>query len=324
MDHTRGNRRNARSACHFSRFFRRAGSRLIAGCLTAFVWLLLLPDQSGVSEACSFCGIIADAQTEYVDLGDVRIEDWDAFFQFLDRLPSLKRADIFATPIRAARIEALHERFPGVAFGMTMLIEDHTLRTDATAFSTLHTLRSELHSDQELSLVRYCAGLYALDLGHNRIEDLNFLTELPELRVLILAMNQISDISVLGELEHLEYLEIFNNCISDISCLADLPCLTDLNLAQNQIADIRPVAEIKSLKRLWMRQYHTRLSAGQVMAAAEEIQAALPACQVDAVSASTEGDWRGHPHYDVIQRVFSTGVYEPFADSPPENIPPGF
>lgn len=293
-------------------------------CLAALMGLLVIPGQSGKAETCAFSGITADALTEYVDLGETQIDDWNAFYQFLTRLPCLKRADIFATPLRATRIEDLHERFPNVTFGMTMLIGDHVLRTDATAFSTLHTLQSERHGSRELSLVRYCTGLYALDLGHNRLEDLCFLRELPELRVLILSMNQIDDISVLGDLRHLEYLELFNNYITDISCLAGLPCLMDLNLVQNQIDDISPVARIKSLKRLWMKDYQIRLSASQVMEAAEALQAALPDCQVDAVSLSVGGDWRDHPHYEVIHRIFAEGSYEPFADSPPENLPPGY
>ena len=305
----------------------RSGSRTgicIAVFLTALCLTVLLPGRRGTAETHRFGGVAVNGQTEYVDLGGERIGDWDAFYRFLSSLPRLKRADLFATPIRADRIEELHERFPGVRFGMTMLLGDHTLRTDAAAFSTLHSPYSSPHDEKDLSLVRYCTGLYALDLGHNRLEDLSFLRGLPELRVLILAMNRISDISVLAELHHLEYLELFNNRIGDISCLAGLPWLTDLNLVQNRIDDMTPVTRIGSLKRLWMGRYHMQLKTPQITETARAVQAALPGCRVDAVSQAVGGDWRSHPHYETIRRIFSSGVYEPFPDSPPENIPPGF
>ncbi len=304
--------------------FRRRTDPRPALFLAALVCALCLPGRSAAAETHRFGCVTADGQTEYVDLGEERIEDWDAFYAFLSSLPRLKRADLFATPIRANRIEELHERFPGVRFGMTMLLGDHTLRTDAAAFSTLHSPYSSPHDEKDLSLVRYCTGLYALDLGHNRLEDLSFLRGLPELRVLILAMNRISDISVLAELHHLEYLELFNNRIGDISCLAGLPWLTDLNLVQNRIDDMTPVTRIGSLKRLWMGRYHMQLKTPQITETARAVQAALPGCRVDAVSQAVGGDWRSHPHYETIRRIFSSGVYEPFPDSPPENIPPGF
>lgn len=304
--------------------FRRRPAIGSAALLAAVLLAVFLPNRGAAAETYCFGGVTADGQTEYVDLGEERIEDWDAFYAFLSGLPCLKRADLFATPIRAERIGELHERFPGVSFGMTMLLGDHMLRTDATAFSTLHSPYSSPHDEKELSLVRYCTGLYALDLGHNRLEDLSFLHGLPELRVLIVAMNQISDISVLGQLRHLEYLEIFNNSVRDVSCLAGLPYLTDLNLTQNRIDDLSPVSRIGSLRRLWMGRYDTQLKLSQITETAKAVQAALPGCLVDAVSPSVGGDWRTHPHYETIRRIFASGVYEPFSDSPPENIPPGF
>jgi len=90
------------------------------------------------------------------------------------------------------------------------------------------------------------------------------------------------------------------------------------------------VKELKSLKRLWIFKYNRASSKPVPEETMAELQAALPGCYIDGHSTSTAGGWRTdengnyHPHYAVIRRMFRAGVYEPFADSPAENIPEGF
>ncbi len=295
----------------------RAGTLLLLLLLAVSAW-----PGSGCAETFRFGTVEADAETTVLDMGDIQIEDWDAFYAFLASLPCLRQADLFATVMERERIEELTARFPQITFGMSMRIREHVLRTDATVFSTLHTPKSQPHSTEELALVRFCTKLYALDLGHNDLRNLDFLYDLPELRVLIVAMNSLQDIAPVESLEHLEYLEIFNNRITDISCLSSLPYLMDLNLSGNDIADLSPVLGLSSLGRLWMNNYDRKLPARQIREEAERIRTALPECAVDELSAGVGGLWREHPHYTVIRNMFSTGVYEPFDDSPPENRPP--
>lgn len=283
----------------------------------------------------------ADSEAEYLDIPFKQtINDWNGFMAFLEKFPNLKKVDMFDVPkLFYKRIHQIHERFPGVEFGMTMLIGSqsydckiHTVRTDATAFSTLHGYHYQAHGCEELSILKYCKNLYALDLGHNYLSDLSFLYEMPQLRVLIVAAGEgaLKDITPIGSLKHLEYLEVFVNSIRDISCLKDMPYLMDLNLQSNLIEDLSPVKELKSLKRLWINRYTRRIKDAVPESTIEELQAALPDCHIDGVSSSTAGGWREdengnyHPHYAVIRRMFRSQVYEPFWDSPPENIPEGF
>ena len=276
------------------------------------------------AETVSFGGITVDNGAAYVDMGDTVIADWEGFYAFLAGLSQLRAVDLFATELRPARIEELHARFPDITFGMTMRIQEHVLRTDATAFSTLHTADSPAHRDEELAVVRFCTNLYALDLGHNRLDDLSFLYELPELRVLIIAMNGVTDLTPVGSLRHLEYLEAFDNRIGDISCLAGLPYLMDLNLAVNRIGDLTPVTTLPRLQRLWLRAYQSTMPMEQLHMEAEAVRQALPGCTVDEASFGVGGAWREDPHYETIRRIFQSGVYEPFADSPTENLPRAF
>ena len=280
----------------------------------------------GTAETLTFQTFSADSEAEYLNLDIYQILNWNEFYDFLGSFPNLKQVDMFDVLVYYGKVHEIHERFPNIEFGMTMCFGDdrHILRTDDTAFSTLHGYNPEWHACKSMSIVKYCKNLYALDLGHNSFDDLSFLYDMPQLRVLIIAAGDAKDITPIGSLKHLEYLEIFHNNIEDISCLKDMPYLMDLNIVNNLIDDIEPVKNLKSLKRLWIYNHSRRMKAEVDEKTLAELQEALPGCYIDGISTSTAGGWRENPHYDVIYRMFRTHVYEPFADSTPENIPEGF
>ena len=291
-------------------------------CLTFLCLVLSLAAACG--ESVTYQDLEVDTGERYLDLGERKIKNFDTFYAFLDQLPALEQVDMFATPMTVGRIEELTGRYPRIRFGMTMRFGEHTLRTDATAFSTLHTSDSGWHSDRELSLVRFCPNLYALDLGHNALSDLSFLYEMPQLRVLIIAIARVQDITPIASLKHLEYLEVFYNQITDISPLAGLTELMDLNITYNYIEDLSPLMELSGLRRLWMNECNKRKPSMPDAEMLEKLRQALPECEIDPDSTSTGGTWRTHPHYDVIYSMFRSGVYQPFADSRPENLPDGY
>ena len=269
--------------------------------------------------AVRFMSTDVPEDTRYVDMGKNQISDWKGFYAFLDQLPELEKVDMFATPVWKNRIQEMAERYPEIEFGWTIRFSEHTVRTDATAFSTLHLSGSQTHSVDEIGLVRYCRQLRALDFGHNGVKDLSFLYDLPELRVLIIAINRVEDITPIASLKHLEYLEIFTNYITDLTPLLGLNHLMDLNIGFNFIADLSPLTQMKQLRRLWMyncidRYRKTPIPEDQL----QTIREALPETEINIRSNPSEGGWRDHHHFDVIHRMFRTGVYEPFEDSWPE------
>ncbi len=294
---------------------------------TVLLFLLFLSLLFGTASAESdgWNSFRADTDSEYLNLDDVeKIRDWDAFYAFLDRFPLLKQVDMFNVPVDYIRAEDLHARFPSVEFGLTMRFSEHTVRTDATAFSTQHVHSAQWHNVQQLAVLRFCRNMYALDIGHNNFTDLSFLREMPQLRVLILAVGPATDLSPLAELEHLEYLELFWNRITDISPLTSMKYLMDLNLVNNLIRDLSPLKELKSLQRLWIYMYDRGNTDPVRPAIMADLQAALPNCWINGWDTSTAGGWREHPRFQVLKRVFKTGQYEPFEDSPPENRPEGY
>ena len=256
----------------------------------------------------------------YLDLGN-RYINYSDVLTILGRYPNLRKVDMFGTPVWAGQIEELTKKFPQVEFGWTIAFGDnHTVRTDATAFSTLHLSGSEVHYTRDLSLLRWCKNLKALDFGHNAVNDISWLSELTELRVLIIAINRIEDISPLANLKKLEYLEMFNNYITDLSPLAGLTHLMDLNIAYNKIEDYSPLYGMTSLKRLWLYNSVDRNGAEVPPEVIKALTESLPDCQIDDRSMPTLGGWREHPHFDVIHEMFrSPDGYQPFADSWPDS-----
>ncbi len=270
----------------------------------------------------------AALDAEEIDLGSIALSDTDADYgalkAFLRQLTQLKKVDMFSTRIKRPRIEELAKAFPSLEFGWTMVVPcsnpphpertPHLIRTDITAYSTLHNNKCTQHTARDLSILRYCKNLLALDIGHNRVDDLSFLYDLPHLKVLIVACNSdLSDITPIGSLKELEYLEIFKNNIRDISCLANCENLVDLNICFNRISDWSPLYGLKKLRRLWLYNSNNYSDSSPVPSSAvQALRKALPECKVDAVSYSTEGCGRQHPRYDTINTMFWGTEYIPF------------
>ena len=282
--------------------------------ICAFLLMFLF---SAKAETLLFNGAEYDTEAENIDMGDTKIQDLQVFYHFLEQFPNLKKVDMFNTPVRRSQIETMTAKFPEVEFGWTMQFAEHTVRTDVTAYSTLHWSKDQKHGNADISLVRYCKNLKALDIGHNAVTDLSFLYDLPDLRVLIIACNRVKDITPIGSLKRLEYLELFTNEIEDITPLTGLTNLMDLNIAFNYIQDISPILTLKNLKRLWAGDM-------ECLKWAEEQQ--FLSYQRDRLEAwnfwtdiPTLYGWRGdedgkigHPRYEIIKAMFKEGVYYDF------------
>lgn len=259
-------------------------------------------------ETVTAFGITVSTDATEIDLGSNKVKDIEELVEFLDQLPDLKRLDMYESSLSNEDMDLLTENYPQIEFGWMVRVGNHTLRTDATAFSTLHSPgRDTEHKTKDFYALKFCTKLQALDLGHNAITDIDFLLDLPDLKVLILACNDIRDISVLAELTQLEYLELFTNKFTDITPLENLTNLIDLNLSNNDITDLTPLYELHSLERLrlCMDGYLTDEQRA-------EIEQMLPNCEIGWREHPTGEGWREHPRYDVIYRIFHTSVYEPF------------
>ena len=89
-------------------------------------------------------------------------------------------------------------------------------------------------------------------MNHNRIVDINPLSNLIELESLGAWGNPISDISPLAKLTNLTYIDLSRCEIADITPLSNLTKLYHLKLTGNRIVDISPLANLTQLQELFI------------------------------------------------------------------------
>ncbi|MEA4928933.1 MAG: leucine-rich repeat domain-containing protein [Candidatus Limiplasma sp.] len=259
---------------------------------------------------------LGSASATTLTLEDEQSFDLDALIARLDAMPDVRQVNMYASKLTPQQMDVLSSRYPNITFGWTLHIGDHTLRTDATAFSTLHSRKSEQHTSADFEVLKYCKNLLALDIGHNAVTDIRFLESLPGLKILILGRNRLTDIAPLGTLHQLEYLELFSDGVKDITALQTCTNLLDLNLTNNAIADLSPILHLPHLQRLWLFRSTGILPYDRFPKDVRQaITAELPeGCTVNFTASGTGGGWREHPRYNTIYRVFQTGVYTPWED----------
>ncbi|MBR5110670.1 MAG: leucine-rich repeat domain-containing protein [Clostridia bacterium] len=263
--------------------------------------------------------ITVNKDVEEIDLDRLILSrqgnDFNNLAAFINQLPNLKKLDMFNTEVYAAQVEMLAAACPQVEFGWTMVIPctnplhpertPHKVRTDQTAFSTLHNNQCALHSTWDLQILRFCRNLEALDIGHNAVDNLNFLYDLPHLKVLILGKNNLTDITPLGSLKELQYLELFSNNVTDITPLAGCESLVDLNIANNSIGDFTPLTSLTHLRRLFVYNSAFGSNNGPISnSITGMLHAALPGCRIDNATGGAHGAWREHHRYNTLLEMF--------------------
>ena len=283
-------------------------------CLMA---LLCLTGGSLAAEEPDIIGMPLDPKAEILDLDSagIQITDRQELAEVIDRMPNLKEVRMFDSGMTTEDQEWLFDRYyPRVFFGFTVKIGPHVIRTDQTAFSTLHLAGDmkgdERHTSEELYPIRMCTKLRALDLGHNYLTDISFLNWLPDLEVLIISPNYgLEDISPVANCRKLVYLECFNTPITDLSPLEGLTELRDLNLTRDgKVTDLSPLYELPKLERFWWG-HMDKVPNEQRKIMREKHKG----CKFVMVYNPTEGGWRNHSHFRELHSFFRTGVYIPFS-----------
>ncbi len=231
--------------------------------------------------------------------------------RMLTCMPRLESVLMVNARFQLTDMEALLADFPEIDFQWTVRSNGMTFLPGATAYSTLKGRQEPRYTAEDLApVIRWCPELLALDVGHNNVSDLSFLSAWPHLRRLIVVDSRVpvTDISPLAELEELEYVELFMQQITDISPLAGKTSLLDLNLCHNDITDLTPLYSCVNLERLWIT-VNPHLSEEEI----ENLKAALPNCTVETEAwQSTGAGWREHPRYETMYTSFIDGVYLPF------------
>ena len=281
------------------------------------ICLMLMPwGGAGASaeEDFDLIGVRMDAEILDLDATGIQFTGREELAAAIDRMPNLKEVRMYEAEITTEDQEWLFDRYyPKIFFGFTVRIGPHVIRTDQTAFSTLHLAGEmkgdERHTSEELYPLRMCTKLKALDLGHNYLTDLSLLNWLPNIEVLIISPNYgLTDIGPVANCKNLVYLECFNTPITDLSPLAGLTKLRDLNLTRDGlVTDLSPLYDLPHLERFWWGAMD-KITVEQKKIMREKHKG----CKFVMVYDPTDGGWRNHSHFKELHAFFRTGVYVPF------------
>lgn len=277
--------------------------------LALLVLVCAFPVLSGAESAGgTLGGLPVPSGATSFDFGKTKVTSITKFAEELATYPTLTQVDMYESRVTEEQMQMLTDRFPNVRFGWTLRFAKWRLRTDATAFSTHNSTHSKGYSEDLFDIIRFCHDLQALDLGHNMVKDIHFLTNFKHLKVLILADNCVEDLSPLAELKELEYVEMFRNHITDLTPLGQLSELRDVNMCRNfNINDASALFACTKLERAWLSY------CGISDAQQAEFRAAFPNAAFNfTVFSSTYGGWREHPRYFDVVKMFRTRVYQPW------------
>lgn len=186
---------------------------------------------------------------EEIDISGIPITPEEIESQ-LHWFPNAKKIIMVGCGISNEEMDALNRRHDDILFVWSVSLNGRaTVRTDITGFITFKMGLSYFF-EGELDNLRYCTELVALDLGHQKISNCDFVAFMPKLKYLVLADTTISDLTPLEGLENLEFLEIFLTNVQDYTPLLTLTNLKDLNLAWTY-GDYKIIGQMPWLERVW-------------------------------------------------------------------------
>lgn len=248
-----------------------------------------------------------------LDLYEVRVknEGVPELEKVLACMPDCTFADMAYTKIDNETMAALAAKFPKIKFSWMIHFAAYSCRTDANMLKASKPFYG--FTSDVADILKYCTDLEYLDIGHNQLTDLSFLSNMKHLKVLIAAISyNITDISPVANCTELEYLELFSNRIVDVTPLANLTNLKHLNICNNRIVDASPLYSLQNLERLWIA--NNPLSDEQKA----ELIKRLPNCEVNITTHNpTAEGWDLGERYDLLSEQFHYGsaiIYERFGN----------
>lgn len=227
----------------------------------------------------------------------ITVDEVEALLPFF---PKLKQLDMSYCGIEDEAMDALNRRYPDIDILWTLQIGLVTLRTDAIYFFPAAINEMNLPSNEELKKLRYCTEMIAIDIGHSKATECDWLEYTPHVKYLILADTKITDLTPLSNLKELIYLELFSMDLHDYSPLLECAALQDLNISSTY-ADPEPITKMTWLHNLmWNFVMEDPVLAEKAVLLEEQ----LPDTNVTIQTwRNIGGLWRHIPNYYVFRDI---------------------
>lgn len=250
-----------------------------------------------------------------INLSHISITDEGAAVrEAMGYMPRLKYVDMDSCGLSNETMESIRDAFPDIKVVWRIWFSDaYSVRTDVERIlASKPSVGGELNGEI-CKVLKYCTDVRYIDLGHAPdLDNIDFVTYMPNLEVAIIAMNAYTDVTPFASCPHLEYLEIQTNSISDLSPLSGLTELRHLNICNTLVTDISPLYGMTKLERLWIGAL-VHVPDEQI----QHMQECAPNCLINTtVSDPTESAWRiigyndqnyvytYHPRYMLLREQF--------------------
>ena len=164
--------------------------------------------------------------------------------------PNLERLVMCNTPFENDAMAAFRDKMrPEYKVVWLVHIGAMDVRTDETSF--MPGKGNKPVRNGECYNMRYLEDLIVVDVGHQGIQDVDWVVGTPHLKYLIMADGGPKDIGPLGCLKELVYLELFGCPLRDVTPLVGCTALEDLNLCRDAV-EIDGLVQMPWLKNLWV------------------------------------------------------------------------
>ena len=228
----------------------------------------------------------------------------------LPYMRNVKRVDMENCSIDNETMAALRDEFPQTKLVWRVKVGAYSVRTDAWMIKFSAGGRRDL-SDKDTANLKYCREMKYLDLGHNSIHHMEFVSYMPDLEVCIM-YDPISSLRGIEACSKLEYFECFSCGLKDLTPLAACTELKHLNVCYNNLKDITPLYGLTKLERLWISR-----NDGIPKEQLEKFKELVPDCVVNTTVHNPTGDgWRQNedksyvPRYALLREQFRYGNTE--------------
>lgn len=239
---------------------------------------------------------------EFLDLSGITLQDTQAIDEAMPYFHNLQKVDMVGCGLDNEVMGDLNARHPGTLFVWKVLIGERYYRTDITYFYPSGSHISMVHVD--LSNLKYCTEMVALDLGHFLVDDCSFVAYMPKLQYLIVAIGPLEDVRPIGTLKNLKYLEIFSTDVTNYWPLINCTSLEDLNLSFSGHGDITPLLQMPWLNRLWLSCNKEVFSEEEKATLAQHLPNTI---MVFSSGSATNKGWRNSPNYYAMRDFLGTG-----------------
>lgn len=250
-----------------------------------------------------FYGKTFDLADSVVDINHIRLDDnGDEIFALALCMPNLEFLDMDSCGVPNERMAEIRDALPNAKVVWRIWFgRDYTVRTDVeTILASYSKPSTNILRNHNVQPLKYCRDVKNLDLGHNLITDISFISEMKNLEVCIVGLNSWTDLSPISSCTKIRYLEISDTNLDNIEALRNLKNLKDLNAANNRyLPDLSPLYDLE-LDCLWLGCYH-KIPKTQI----QDFQKIFPNCIINTTTPdSMDQGWRVDKRYYPIIDIF--------------------